>query len=149
MTGKADFSEEEWKRILEGPTSAGMVVIVSDRGGSIRETFSMAKVYAEARQQHGDSQLLDEIVAAKPEMDKTRASSPEQLKEHALQDIRAAVELVKGKASDDELADYRKFIRTLAEHVAEARKEGFMGFTGERVSDAERAAIGEIESALG
>jgi hypothetical protein len=149
MTGKADFSEEEWKQILEGPTSAGLVVIASDRGGSIRETFSMAKVYAEARQQHGDSQLLDEIVAAKPEIDKTRASSPDQLKEHALQDIRAAVELVKGKASDDELADYRKFIRTLAEHVAEARKEGFMGFTGERVSDAERAAIGEIESALG
>ena len=148
MTGKADFSEEEWKQILEGPTSAGLAVIASDRGGSIRETFSMAKVYAEARQQHGESQLLDEIVAAKPEMDKTRASSPEQLKEHALQDIRAAVELVKGKASDEEVAEYRKFILGLAEHVAEARKEGFLGLSGERVSDAERAAISEIEAAL-
>jgi hypothetical protein len=149
MTGKADFSEEEWKQILEGPTSAGMVVIASDRGGSIRETFSMAKVYAEARQQHGESQLLDEIVAAKPEMDRTRASSPEQLQEHSLQNIREAVEILKGKASDDEVTEYRKFVVGLAEHVAEARKEGFMGLSGERVSDAERAAIGEVESALG
>jgi hypothetical protein len=149
VTGKADFSEQEWKQVLEGPTSAGMVVIVSDRGGSIRETFSMAKVYAEARQKHGESQLLDEIVAAKPEMDRTRAHSPEELKEHSLQNVRTAVELLKGKASEEEVAEYRKFILGLAEHVAEARKEGFMGFTGERVSDAERAAIGEIESALG
>lgn len=149
MTGKADFSEEEWKQVLEGPTSAGLVVIASDRGGSIRETFSMAKVYAEARQQHGESQLLDEIVAAKPEMDKTRASSPEQLQEHALQNIRDAVELLKGKASDEEVVEFRKFVLGLAEHVAEARKEGFMGLSGERVSDAERAAIGEIETALG
>jgi hypothetical protein len=149
MTGQADFSEEEWKQILEGPTSAGMVVIASDRGGSIRETFSMAKVYAEARQDHGDSQLLDEIAAAKPEMDRTRASSPEQLQEHSLQNIRTAVELLKGRASDEEVAEYRKFVLGLAERVAEARKEGFLGLSGERVSDAERAAIGEIEAALG
>jgi hypothetical protein len=149
MTGKADFSEQEWKQILEGPTSAGMVVIASDRGGSIRETFSMAKVYAEARQQHGDSQLLDEIAAAKPEMDRTRASSPEQLKANALQNVTTAVGLVEGKATDDEVAEYKKFILTLAEHVAEARKEGFLGLSGERVSDEERAAIGEIEAALG
>ena len=149
MTGKADFSEEEWKQILEGPTSAGMVVIASDRGGSIRETFSMAKVYAEARQEHGDSQLLDEIAAAKPEMDRTRASSPERLQEHSLQNIRTAVELLKGKASDDEVAEYRKFILGLAERVAEARKEGFLGLSGERVSDEERQAISDIEAALG
>jgi hypothetical protein len=49
VTAKADFSEEEWKQVLEGPTSAGLIVIASDRGGSIRETFSMAKAYAEAR----------------------------------------------------------------------------------------------------
>jgi hypothetical protein len=149
VTAKADFSEDEWKQILEGPTSAGLIVIASDRGGSIRETFSMAKAYAEARQQHGESELLDEIVAAKPEMDRTRAPSPEQLKEHSLQNIRDAVAILSGKASDEEVAEYRKFVLGLAERVAEARKEGFLGLSGERVSDAERAAISEIETALG
>jgi hypothetical protein len=149
VTGKSDFTDEEWKVVLEAPPSAGLVVIVSDRGGSIRETFSMAKAYTEARQEHGESELLDEIVSAKPEMDRTRAGSPEELKEHSLGNIREAVELLKSKATDEEVAEYRQFIRDLAERVAEARKEGFLGLSGERVSDAERAAIGEIEAALG
>ena len=72
MTAKSDFTEEEWKLVLEGPPSAGLLVITSDRGGSIRESFSMAKAYTEARKQHGDSELLDEIVTAKPETDHTR-----------------------------------------------------------------------------
>ena len=148
MTGKSDFSEQEWTQVLEGPTSAGLIVIASDRGGSVRETFSMAKAYAEARQQHGESELLDEIVAAKPEMDRTRAHSPDELKEHALQNVREAIGVLKGKATEDEIAEYTKFILALAERVAEARKEGFLGLSGERVSDAERAAIGEIEAAL-
>jgi hypothetical protein len=149
MTGKADFTEEEWKTILEGPPSAGLVVILSDRGGSIRETFSMAKAYTEARKQHGESELLDEVVSAKPEMDHTRAGSPDELKQHNLDNVRQAVATLRTKASDEEVEEYRKFVRGLAEHVAEARKEGFMGLSGERVSDAERAAIGEVETALG
>jgi hypothetical protein len=149
MTGKADFSEEEWKQILEAPPSAGLIVIASDRGGSIRESFSMAKAYTEARKEHGESELLDEIASAKPEMDHTRFHSPEELKEHSLQHLRDAIALLKGKASDEEVEEYRKFIVGLANRVAEARKEGFLGLSGERVSDDERAAIGEIAAALG
>jgi hypothetical protein len=148
MTGKSDFSEEEWKTVLEGPPSAGLLVILSDRGGSIRETFSMAKAYSEARKQHGDSELLDEIASAKPEMDRTRAGSPEELKQHNLDNVRQAISLLKTKASDEEVEEYRKFVGGLAEHVAEARKEGFLGLSGERVSDAERQAIEEVKSAL-
>jgi hypothetical protein len=148
MTGQADFTEEEWKTILEAPPSAGLIVILSDRGGSIRETFSMAKAYTDARKQHGESELLDEIVSAKPEMDRARAGSPDELKQHNLDNVRQAMTLLKTKASDEEVEEYKKFILGLAEHVAEARKEGFLGLSGERVSDAERAAIGEIESVL-
>jgi hypothetical protein len=148
MTAKADFTEEEWKTILEAPPSAGLIVILSDRGGSIRETFSMASAYTEARKEHGESELLDEIVSTKPETDRTRAGSPEELKQHNLDNIRQAVAVLKTKATDDEVEEYRKFISGLAERVAEARKEGFMGLSGERVSDAERAAISDIEAAL-
>ena len=149
MTGKADFTEDEWKQVLEGPPSAGLIVIASDRGGSIRESFSMAKAYTEARKQHGDSQLLDELVTAKPEMDHTRYHSPEELKEACLKHLTDAVELLKAKATPEELDEYKKFVVGLANRVAEARKEGFMGLSGERVSDAEQAAIGEVEAALG
>lgn len=149
MTGKADFTDEEWKQVLEGPPSAGLIVIASDRGGSIRESFSMAKAYTEARKQHGDSELLDELVNAKPEMDHTRFHSPEELKAASLNHITDAVALLSDKASPEEVDEYKKFIVALAQRVAEARKEGFLGLSGERVSDAERSAIEEIEAAVG
>ena len=144
MTGQADFTPEEWELIREGPTGAGMVVLTSQRGGTFRETFSMAKAYAEARQQHGESQLLDELVSEKPKMDRTRAGSPAELKEHALGELRDAVALLEQKATPEEIEAYRRFVLGLAERVAAAHREG-----DQAVSDAERAAIDEITAALG
>jgi hypothetical protein len=147
MTAKADFTSEEWEQVLEGPTSAGMIVITAQRGGTLRETVSMAKAYAEARQHHGQSELLDEIVAAKPEIDHTRYHSPEEVKEHALGHIRDAVALLDAKATPEELDDYKRFVVNLADKVAHAHREG--GRDEEPVSDAERAGIVAIEGALG
>ncbi len=144
MTAKTDFAEQEWKLVLEGPPSAGLIVVTAQRGGTIRETFAMAKAYAEARQEHGQSELLDEIVAAKPEMDHTRYRSPEELKEHGLQNLRDAVQLLEAKATPGEVAAYRRFVLTLADKVAKAHREG-----GAAVSDAEQAAIDEVAAALG
>jgi len=69
MTTQAAFSPEEWKVVLEGPPTAGMIVVTAARGGTFRETIAMAKAYAEARGEHGESELLDEIVEAKPKVD--------------------------------------------------------------------------------
>jgi hypothetical protein len=149
MTGKADFSPEEWEVVLKGPPSAGMIVITAQRGGTFRESFSMAKSYGEARKQHGESELLDEIASTKPEFDRTRYHSPEELKEHGLQHLREAVELLEQKGTPEEVDEYRRFVLTLANRVADAHKEGFLGLSGERVSEAERAAVAEIAEALG
>jgi hypothetical protein len=146
MTTHADFTEEEWDTVLEGPTSAGMIVITAERGGTFRETFAMAKAYTEARQEHGVSELLDEIVGHKPETDRTRAHSTEEMREHGLQNIRDAIALVAAKATAAELGDYRLFVVTLAKKVAAAKKE--KGST-DGISESEAAAITEIEGALG
>jgi hypothetical protein len=145
MTGSADFTPEEWDAIQEGPTSAGMIVSTAQRGGSFREAFAMAKTFAEARQEHGDSALLDELVAAKPEMDRGGARSPQELKEHGLQRIREAISFLEQKATSEELAEYRGFVLSLAQRVAGAKDEG----EGSEVSEAESAAITEISQALG
>ena len=149
MTGKADFTEEEWQQILEAPPSAGMIVITSQGGGSIRESFSMAKAYTEARKHHGESELLDEVAATKPEVDRTRSGSVEELKEHNLGNLRDAVAVLEAKADPAEVEEYKRFILGLAERVAEAHREGFLGLSGERVSEAERAAVDEIAATLG
>jgi len=147
MTTSQDFTPAEWKQVLEGPPSAGMIVITAQRGGTVRETISMGKAYAEARQQHGESELLDEIVAAKPEVDHTRYGSLQELKEHALGHLRDALALLEAKATAQELQDYKRFVVNLAERVARAHRES--GRAEDPVSDAERAAIDSIVEALG
>lgn len=144
MTAKADFTEDEWKTIATGPTSAGMVVATASRGGTFRESFSMAKAYTEARGQHGESQLLDELVNSKPQMDKTREHSYEELKAHNLETVRNAVALLEGKATPEEVDEYRKFVRGLAQRVAEAHSEH-----GEAVSPEEQQALADIDATLG
>ena len=144
MTTKSDFSAEEWKLILEAPPSAGMIVVTAQRGGTFRETIAMAKAYVEARQQHGESELLDEIVTAKPEVDHTRYHSPQELRESGLEHLRSAVGLVEAKATPEELDGYRRFVLTLANKVAAAHREA-----GQSVSPAESEAIQQITTALG
>lgn len=144
MTGKADFTQDEWKLVLEAPPSAGLIVVTAQRGGSFRETIAIAKAYAEARQQHGESELLDEIASAKPERDPTHYHSPEELRQGGLKHLRDAIAVLETKASPDEVEDYRQFILTLANKVAAAHREH-----GQSVSDAEQRAITAIATALG
>ena len=144
MTTKSAFSAEEWKVVLEGPPSAGLIVITAARGGTFRETYAMSKAYVEARAEHGESELLDEITAAKPEADHTRYHSAEELRKAGLEHIRDAVALVQAKATAEELEGYRRFVLTLANKVAAAHRE-----QGQSVSPAETDAIQAITTALG
>jgi hypothetical protein len=142
VTGRAAFTDEEWDLLREAPEAAGLIVITAEKGGTFRETFALAKAYADARKQHGASELLDEIVAAGPKR-VSRAHSPEELRQHGLQSLRDARALIEQKASPEETDSYGAFVVTLAETVAAAHKEG-----GENVSERERAAIDEIEASL-
>jgi hypothetical protein len=144
MTSSAAFSAEEWKEVLEGPPSAGMIVVSAARGGMIRESIAMSKAYVDARAQHGESELLDEIVAAKPQTDHTRYHSADELREHGLKHVRDAVALLESKATTEEVDEYRRFVLTLASKVAAAHKE-----EGQSVSPAEAEAIRQITAALG
>jgi len=144
MTTKSAFSPEDWTTVIEAPPAAGMIVITAAHGGMFRETIAMAKAYTETRDEHGDSELLDEIVATKPKLEHTRYHSPEELKEHGLAQLRDAVTLVGDKATAQELDDYRHFVVTLANKVAAAHREH-----GQAVSPEEAAAIQQITEALG
>jgi hypothetical protein len=144
MTTKAAFAPEEWTVVLEGPPTAGLIVITAAHGGTFRETIAMSKAYTEARAEHGESELLDEIVAAKPKVDHTRYHSPEELRDNGLGHLRDAMALLESKATAEERDDYRHFVLTLANKVASAHREH-----GQDVSPAEAEAIQQITTALG
>jgi hypothetical protein len=151
MTAKADFNAEEWSTVVDGPLYAGMRVISADRGGTLRETLAMSHVYKDARERHGASALLDELLKSPPSID------PDRLKEVGgdiaaltTKQLRDAISILEAKATPQELDDYKRFVMTVAQAVASAHKEGgFLGIGGKPVSDAENLALDEVSSALG
>jgi hypothetical protein len=151
VTKKADFNAEEWTTVVNGPVYAGMRVISADRGGTLRETIAMSRVYQEARAHHGESELLDELVKSPPSID------PDRLREVggdiatvASQQLRQGVEILEAKATPAEVDAYKKFVMTVAQAVASAHKEGgFLGIGGKPISDAENQALDEVSKALG
>jgi hypothetical protein len=151
MTTKADFNAEEWTTLVEAPLLAGMTVVAAERGGMLKEGLAVGRTYAEARQHHGESPLLDEIVASPPAMDPTRLrQGGGDIQQLATSRLRDAAALIDGKASADEAQAYKQFAVTVAEAVANAHREGgFAGIGGKAVSDNEQAALDTIRSTLG
>jgi len=142
MATKDDFTAEEWEAISDGPVYAGLMLITASKGGTFRETFSMSKAWAEARQRHGESELLDAIVAEKPKLDEKPGSAIE-LHNAGIQMLQQAVQAIEAK-SPAELGAYQNFVTGLAQRVAEAHEEH-----GEKVSSGERSVLDEIAGALG
>jgi hypothetical protein len=142
MTEKAIFTDEEWNLVREGPPAAGTLVLTAQGGGTLRETWALAKTYAEARKQHGESQLLDELVSEKPDL--KRYGSAAELEQQGLAGLRQAIEVLERKATPEEVEDYRRFVLEVAQRVAKAHEE-----EGEPISPAERAAIEKVASTVG
>jgi hypothetical protein len=145
MTGKSDFTPEEWDLVAQGPATAGLILVTAQRGGTFRETLALTRAYVEARRAHGQSELLDEIVSAKPQLDHTRYHSPEDLREHGLQHLRDAVALLEQKATSDELDAYKRFLLDLAKDVASVHREK----ADDAVSPSEQTALDQIAEAVG
>jgi hypothetical protein len=151
MTRKADFNAEEWSTVVDGPLYAGMRVISADRGGTIRESLAMSHVYQDARGHHGESELLDALIASPPAIDPQRLGDGSgDLAAVTSSELRDAVGILQAKATTAEVDAYKRFVMTVAQAVASAHREGgFLGIGGKQVSDAENQALDEISTALG
>ena len=144
MTAKSAFTDEEWQAISEGPATAGMIVLTAEHGGTFRETWALAKAYTEAREQQGTSEVLDEIVAERPQFDRHRFGSEEALQTEGVEQLRQAAAALESKGTPEDVQAYRTFILDLAQRVAAAHKEG-----DEAVSPAEQQALDQLAAALG
>ncbi|MEJ7876710.1 MAG: hypothetical protein WKF62_08620 [Solirubrobacterales bacterium] len=149
MPGKADFDAEEWSQVLAGPPAAGLRVAMAERGGALRESLAIGRAYAEARQEHGESELLDSIVAEQPVVNPAEFKGEADVPQALMQKLTRGVEILEAKGSDDDVNAYKQFIVDLAQRVASAKKEGgVLGIGGKEISDAEQVALEEIASTL-
>jgi hypothetical protein len=149
MTTKAEFDAAEWETIVEGPVIAGLIVVTAQRGGSIREAMAIGKEYVEEAREH-KGELIGEIAEKPHRLSAKEFSSKEALHMEGLQRITQAVELLKAKATPDEVDAYGHFVVGVAERAAKADKSGgTLGIGGVEVSDSESAALDEIAATVG
>lgn len=147
MTRKADFNADEWSTVIEAPMLAGMRVLAASRGGTVREMREIARVYAEARKQRGESVLLDAIVTDRAVVQPVPSKDRETVNAESIGRIRKALGIVDRVGTEEEANEYRRFIWTLADRTARAHKEGgFIGIGGEEVSADERAVLDELSA---
>jgi hypothetical protein len=145
MTTKSEFNADEWERVARAPALAGVMVALADRGGSFRESLALGKAYVAARRDEAGSELLEQLVASPPSLDRQSAGTPDEIPEQ----IREAVRIVEEKATPEEAEEYRQFVLRLADVVAHAHKEGgVLGIGGKEVSPEEQAALDRLSSTL-
>jgi hypothetical protein len=151
MTKRAEFNAEEWSTVVEAPLYAAMRVISADRGGTLRESLALGRVYKEARAGQRDSELLDELIKSPPAIDQERVKEAGgNIGTVASERLREAIGTLEAKATPEEIDAYKRFVMTAAQAVASAHKEGgFLGIGGKEISDAENQALDEISTALG
>jgi hypothetical protein len=163
MAGKSNFTPEEWKLLLESVMMLGLAVPVAEPSGLwglLKESFASGSALRQSKIDPRSSPLIKAVVAdfettegqrtARDGLKENLASSkPAEVKVQCIETLRQARALVDAKAPDDAAA-FKGWLRDISQHIAEASKEGgFLGIGGVLVSDAEKATLTEISSALG
>jgi hypothetical protein len=161
MVDKSNFTPDEWKVLLQGAIAAGIAITAAEPSGLwglLKEGFAGGAVMAKAKTDPSTNALIKALIndfgaaegsAARDGL-KTRfkQSKPAEIKEACIATLRQAAAIVDTKAPSDAAA-YKAWLQQISQHVAEASKEGgFLGIGGVPVSDAEKATLTEISSAL-
>jgi len=152
MTTQGDFTEEEWARLGRAPLVAGMAITLADPGGpieAIRESRAALRIVQEAAQDgtHGDfvrAVAADVAQRARQRQNPLAGFRPKgpQAGEEILEELRAVNALLVEKATPEEVAAFRWWLREAAQSTAKAAKEGgFLGFNAELVSEREQQML--------
>jgi hypothetical protein len=162
MADKSNFTPDEWKLLLESVTMAGIAVSAADPSGLWglpKESFASGSELVKAKMDPAANPLI-KAVAADFETTAGRTTARDGLKEKlkglkpaeipakCIETLRQVAAVVDAKAPADAAA-FKAWLRQISQHVAEAATEGGLpGIGGVRVSDAEKATLKEISSAL-
>jgi hypothetical protein len=162
MVDKSSFTSDEWKLLLESVMMAGIAVSAADPSGLwglLKESFASGSELVKAKMDPGTNALIKAVVADF-NSDQGRATARDGLKEKlkgvkpaditakCIETLRQVAAVVDAKAPGDAAA-FKNWLRQISQHVAEAAKEGgFLGIGGVTVSEAEKATLTEISSAL-
>ena len=156
MSGKADFSVDEWDLLRSSPLMASMLVVAASPSGPVglvQESSATARTILQsvATAQTSLLKALSEDVTQTMAIPKPPpGATPGQVQEAAAEILRRTSALLTTKATPEETAEIKGWLAKVAQATAEAAKEGgFLGFGGTSVSDQEKAALSMLNTALG
>jgi hypothetical protein len=161
MTGKSNFTPDEWKVLLQSVMAAGIAITAAEPSGLwglLKESFAGGTELAKAKTDPGTNALIKAVVddfstaegsAARDALKaKFKDSKPAQIKNKCIEVLRETAAIVDAKAPGDSAA-YKRWLQQISQHVAEAANEGgFLGAGGVPISEAEKATLTEISTAL-
>ena len=159
MTSKADFTDEEWTRLKRAPFVAGMAISLADPGGPIelvKETAATVKSVREAADSGGRGELVDALAKEAVADTGQRKNPLHDFKpkgalagQEILEELGEVNRIASAKATQEEAAAYRDWLKSAAQDAANAAKEGgFMGFHAERVSEGEQRMLDKLAGVL-
>jgi hypothetical protein len=161
MADKSSFTPDEWKVLLQSMIAAGIAVTAAEPSGLwglLKESFAGGTELAKAKTDPGANALIKAAVndfattegsAARDALkSKLKGAKPSEIKEKCIETLRQAAEILNAKAPADSAA-FKGWLQQISQHVAEASNEGgFLGVGGVPVSEAEKATLNEISTAL-
>lgn len=163
MATKSNFTPDEWKMVLSSPMLVGMAVTLAEPSGifgMMKEGMTSGMAVLKAKSDAGASELAKALEADMETSEGRSAAqdglkssltgkTPDEIKRQVMAGVTRVGQILDAKAAADGPA-FKAWLKHVAEKVAEAASEGgFLGFGGVKVTDAERASIQEVATALG
>jgi hypothetical protein len=163
MASKTTFTPEEWNRILESVVLSGMAVTAADPSGLfgvLKESMATGRTLLAAKADPTSNELIKSVVgdfetregrqAARNQVQSRLKGVPiAEMKGKSIAALREVSQLLDSKAPADSVG-FKTWLHHIAENAAEASAEGgFLGFGGTQVSEAEKATLAELSTALG
>jgi hypothetical protein len=152
----ATYTPEELATVVDAVTASGMAVAIADVGivSTAIEAAALAKEIVGATKTFPNNPLIqaafsDESLKKNLQTSPGKDFTPDNAVDKAIAAINTALAAVSGKASPDEVTQYKQLIYAAADRVANAAGEGLFGSGAEKVSTREAAALSRLKEALG
>ncbi len=157
MTGKADYTDEEWATLTRSPIVAGFAITLADPGGPIEITKESLAAMKAAGAPPSDDELLVAISQAAMAQRQSRHNPVKDLdlksstaRQQIVDELKSVNEILTAKATPEEAASFRAWLIEAAQEAANAAKEGgFLGIGAKRVSEGEQAMLTQLREILG
>jgi hypothetical protein len=155
------YTPEELSKLTAAVMLSGMAVSIVDVGiiSTAIEAGTLAQEVAGAAKKYPTNTIIQSLfsddaikelkahggikVDVKPDEVK-----PETAVDTAIAKINSALTVLAGKATPEEISEYKSFIYTCAEHVAQAAGSGLFGSGNPKISPTEAAALAKLKTAL-